>query len=84
MIEKPFAFSYQFEGKSWGFDLPAKDHAEAERRVRAIGLTGKVDGELHCSVPVLPEPRRLFVGNGASQYLIPFLIGAVLTAAMMA
>lgn len=52
--EKPwpeFCCSYQFEGQPYGFTVPAKDFDEARRRLRAIGMTGWVDGELYERIP---------------------------------
>lgn len=41
-----FTFSYALDGKFWSFNLPARDFEDAARRVRAIGLSGQVDGRL--------------------------------------
>lgn len=47
-----FLMSYRMDGSEWSFDIPAKDYADAQRRLAAIAMTGKVDGELKGSYPV--------------------------------
>lgn len=42
--DKPFACSYKFDGVSWGLEVWASTHEEAEMKLKAIGRTGKVDG----------------------------------------
>ena len=49
-----FTCSYKFEDGEWGITIPAQSFEEARRRIRAIGLTGKVDGELHVVIPATP------------------------------
>ena len=46
MSAKEYLCSYQYEGERWSFSVMAETHEEARRRVRAIGLTGAVDGEI--------------------------------------
>jgi len=41
-----FLFSYRMDGSEWSFDLPARDFDDAQRRIAAIAMTGKVDGQL--------------------------------------
>ena len=45
--------SYQFGDARYGFTIAAKDSAEAVRRLRAIGTTGTVDGQLYMTVPAV-------------------------------
>ena len=46
--------SYEFEGSKWGLSIPAPDAKEASRRLRAIGMTGTVDGQLMERIPAYP------------------------------
>jgi hypothetical protein len=46
--------SYEFEGSKWGLSIFAPDAKEAVRRLRAIGMTGTVDGQLMERVPAVP------------------------------
>lgn len=48
---KEYCISYQHNGKVWGLNLLAQDFEDARRRVRAIGTTGVVDGELIAKIP---------------------------------
>lgn len=49
---KEFACSYKHGGKDWSVSVDAADWADASRRLRAIGTTGQVDGELVMSIPL--------------------------------
>lgn len=49
-----FCCSYQFDGDQYSLIIPARDAAEAARRLRAIGMTASVDGELYERIPVFP------------------------------
>lgn len=49
--QKEYLISYEFEGASWVVIVPCETFEEAKRRVRAIGLTGNVDGELVMTIP---------------------------------
>lgn len=46
--------TYQMDGSKWGVVVVAKDAADASRRLRAIGMTGNVDGELVMTIPAGP------------------------------
>jgi hypothetical protein len=48
-----FVFSVQFEcdGSTWGVDLWAHDHADAERRLEALKGSGRILGQKMSSVP---------------------------------
>lgn len=46
-----WACSYEIDGKPFCLTIPARTHDEAQRRLRAIGMTGKVDGELMAVIP---------------------------------
>jgi hypothetical protein len=48
---KPYCISYQHQGASWGAEILAADHDDAVRRLRAIGTTGVVDGQLMATIP---------------------------------
>lgn len=57
MSEKPwpeYVISYQFDGSQYSITIIARDEKEASRRLRAIGMTGQVDGELVMTVPAFP------------------------------
>lgn len=49
-----FACSYRMDGGEWVFTVTARDHADARRRVAAIGMTGKVDGQIFAEGQVAP------------------------------
>lgn len=52
---------YEFDGSRWGINIPAQDEAEARRRLRAIGMTGQVKGELMGTVDASIPGAGLFV-----------------------
>lgn len=41
-----FMCSYEFEGAKWGVEIYADTIEEAKRKLRAVGSTGIVDGEV--------------------------------------
>jgi hypothetical protein len=43
---KRFMCSYEFAGDKWGVEIYADTIEEANRKLRAVGSTGKVDGEI--------------------------------------
>lgn len=43
--------SYRFDGTEYCFEVPARTMEEAQRRLRAIGMNGEIDGELIAKVP---------------------------------
>lgn len=49
-----FVCEYQFDGARWGIHVIARDAAEASRRLRAIGMTAEVRGELMGTTPAYP------------------------------
>lgn len=51
---KQWACRYRLNGTEWGIVVVAEDAAEASRRMRAIGTTGQVDGELVATVNAYP------------------------------
>ncbi len=56
-IEKPWpewCCTYRFEGADYGFTIPARDEDELSRRLRAIGMTARIDGILYERIPVFP------------------------------
>lgn len=53
-----FTYEYQYQNAQWSFEIPAKDQADAEARMRAIRTTGVVSGEIMMDIPV-PRPRSL-------------------------
>lgn len=48
---KEYCISYQHKGASWGAQVLATSFEDARARVRAIGTTGVVDGDLVMTVP---------------------------------
>lgn len=46
-----FTCSYRMDGSEWSFDICAEDYDDADRRMAAIAMTGKVDGQLVNRVP---------------------------------
>ena len=57
--------TYQYNGNSWGFSIMAPDEAEASRRLRAIGMTATVDGQIVARIPAYPGAGvlpRIIVG----------------------
>jgi len=73
---KEFVCTYQFNGRAYGLSVFAEDEAEASRRLRAIGTTAQIDGELVMRIPnyvgfglvarIVAFVRNMFFG-GASQ-----------------
>ncbi len=47
-----FTCSYQFEGRQYVVHVDAFSEAEASRRLRAIGMTAQIDGELVAEIPL--------------------------------
>lgn len=46
-----FMLTYDYGGHSYTVEVVAGDWKEAEARLRAIGLTGRVDGRVVASLP---------------------------------
>ena len=46
--------SYTYEGDQWSTSVHAESRDEARLRLRSIGMTGQVDGELVARIPVYP------------------------------
>lgn len=59
VIYPTFGVEYQFDGLTWIVHIKAVDEIEARRRLRAIGMTGQIVGELVASIPVAPSPGWL-------------------------
>lgn len=57
-----FACSYRMDGGEWGFVIMARDYADAQRRIAAIGMTAKVDGQVFAEGQIAPA----FVGRFAA------------------
>lgn len=47
---KTFCVSYRFAGGEWSFEIKARDWAEAEARLKAIGWA-RIDGEIVATLP---------------------------------
>ena len=77
MPAMPFCITYRHEGKSWGITIDAENWEDAGRRLRSIGMTGQVDGELVDSVDMGGEPPasawaiRWFMLRAALSRLVP-------------
>lgn len=63
---KEFCCMYQYAGADWGLEIKALDFADAERRLRAIGANGVVDGELMAVIPAQITKPKLAVDNTSS------------------
>jgi hypothetical protein len=48
---KTFLISYQHQGSTWGAEVLATNSEDARARIRAIGTTGVVDGQLIANIP---------------------------------
>ena len=51
---KRYACSYTFQDQEWAIAIPARSMSEASDRMRRIGTTGLIRGELIAEVPALP------------------------------
>lgn len=60
-MNREYTCSYRYDGYRWSFSVMADSHKEAERHVRAIGLTGIVDGEVKATIPVPGPIEKLIV-----------------------
>ena len=65
MINSPdksytFLGRYNYKGRRCAFDLIATDFDDAQARLAAIALGGKIDGQLMAVIPASP-PAGLFV-----------------------
>lgn len=49
---KPFACTYRFEGRPIGITVEARSLEEVSARLRSIGMTAVVEGELVATIPV--------------------------------
>jgi hypothetical protein len=47
---KKFTCTYEFDGSTWGVEVWASTHEEAEMKLRAMGQ-GKVDGVVMGTIP---------------------------------
>ena len=52
--------SYRFAGQEWSFEVKARSHAEAQARLRSIGL-GRIDGELVAETPLIDWRMIIFL-----------------------
>ena len=46
-----YLFSYRFDGDEYGFDIPARNAAEAKARLSAMGMA-RYDGEIKATIKV--------------------------------
>jgi hypothetical protein len=42
----PYVCTYRYDGRDHGVTVFARDEADASRRLRAIGMTARIEGEL--------------------------------------
>lgn len=54
---KTYTCSYKFDDKRYVVHVVAENHEEAVRRLRSVGTTGKVDGELVAEILVTPPSK---------------------------
>ncbi|PZU43873.1 MAG: hypothetical protein DI568_16665 [Sphingomonas sp.] len=52
--------TYRFEGQEWSIRLQARTYAEAQERMRAMGL-GRIDGELVAEAPLIDWRMLIFL-----------------------
>ena len=52
---KVYACSYRYRDREYALKIPARTEIEASNRMRAIGITGKIDGELIAEIPAAPS-----------------------------
>lgn len=52
--------TYRFAGQEWAFQLQARSYAEAQSRLRAMGL-GRIDGELVAETPLIDWRMLIFL-----------------------
>lgn len=57
---RTFIGTYRFEGQDWAFEIRARSHAEAQARVRQLGL-GRIEGGLVARVPVVGPIARMLM-----------------------
>ena len=60
---KTYLASYSHDGGEWGIELQARDWADAQMRLRAIGR-GRIDGELKLKIPLMPKWLAKLLGAG--------------------
>lgn len=46
-----FCVDFEFDGSGWGFEIWAKDFADAEARVASLRENAKLGGQLYASIP---------------------------------
>lgn len=49
---KTYTCSYPFDGRNYALHVDAANEVECSRRLRAIGMNGRIDGELIAEIPV--------------------------------
>lgn len=52
--------SYRFAGQEWSFEIKARSYAEAQARLRSIGL-GRIDGELVAETQLIDWRMLIFL-----------------------
>lgn len=52
---KTYTCSYKFDGKPYVIHIIAKNYEEASNRLRSIGMTAQVDGELIAEIEASPK-----------------------------
>jgi hypothetical protein len=45
-----FTFSYEYDGATWTFELPARDMVDAAHRLKAIGRSAVLDGRVEAII----------------------------------
>lgn len=44
-------FDYDYQGETYGFEIPARTAAEAQDRVQRLAMYGRLQGELQAKIP---------------------------------
>ena len=66
---KMYLCNYCFQNSTWSINIPAKSWNEAEKRMAAIAMSGKIVGELETRIslpgipPWLKKVKLLFTSN---------------------
>ena len=68
-----FLLRYRFEGQEWGFEIKAKDLAEAKARLTQLPFA-RLDGKLIARIPFAAGPLALlatYIRNGLRRIFAP-------------
>lgn len=73
-----FLIEYRHDGETFGAEIRAPSHEDAQRRLRSIGVSGGVLGEIHLKVTVGPREVHGFgIGLVAGALVAALFFGAL-------